>query len=409
MPSGIHYHHLGFRNVEAEQFKEVLDGANLEHTIISGQRGRAEIEQFHGAAFSLDRGHYAFPVVARGQFAAGCICIGIATGEHVATWINGSFTGRGDLQLYYEGADIFYRAGPEANWAGLTVTRERLQAAALKRLGRELPLSSPGAMEHLHVEPGAFNRLTRLIRSLRPNLNRIPVLRNGEATSELLLGTYVEAIATAEPSTAGIISQRAAHRHEIVRKADATMRNLIGTHYSSSHFCKGIGMSERNLELYFHEALGMSPKEWFQCLSLHRARALLQCHVTESLRVTDAALACGFEHFGRFSEAYRELFGECPSERFALPPRSTEAMRVAREKLNLGFKDALIFRHHDEVGRVIFISAPLRAGARFRFPAAAAVPATIPSTSYLARQPSFPRAVSNCHGRETERSAVDLV
>lgn len=78
-------------------------------------------------------------------------------------------------------------------------------------------------------------------------------------------------------------------------------------------------MSERNLELYFHEALGVSPKAWFQCLSLHRARALLQRHAPGRSSVTDTALACGFEHFGRFSESYRELFGELPSDTLRAP------------------------------------------------------------------------------------------
>src|SRR5215471_6948626 len=109
MFSGIHYQRLEFRDIEADQFKEVIDRANLEHTIIGGQHGRAEIEQFHGPAFSLDCGHYAFSVVARGQFAPGCICIGIAKSGSSPTWINGSLTGRGDLQFYYEGADVFYR------------------------------------------------------------------------------------------------------------------------------------------------------------------------------------------------------------------------------------------------------------------------------------------------------------
>src|SRR5689334_7322890 len=39
MSSGILYHRLEFRDVEAEQFKEVLDRSNLEHTIIAGQHG----------------------------------------------------------------------------------------------------------------------------------------------------------------------------------------------------------------------------------------------------------------------------------------------------------------------------------------------------------------------------------
>lgn len=319
MPPRIHYHRLEFRDVEAGQFKDILDRANVEHTIIAGHHGRAEIEQFRGPGFSLDRGHYAFPVVARGHFAPGCITIGIVRGERTPTWINGSATGSGHVQIYYEGADIFYRAGPEGRWAGLTVTRERLQAVARKRLGRELPLAGPGAMEHLPVDRNAFARLARSIDSLRPNSNGVAIFRNAEASSDLLLGAYVEAIATADPSFAGGIRQRAAYRNEVVRRADAAIRGLIGQAYSSTQLCRGLGMSERNLELYFHEALGVSPKAWFQCLSLHRARALLQRHAPGRSSVTDTALACGFEHFGRFSESYRELFGELPSDTLRAP------------------------------------------------------------------------------------------
>jgi AraC-like DNA-binding protein len=235
-------------------------------------------------------------------------------GESIPTWINGSSTGRGDLQLYYEGADIFYRAGPGAYWAGLTVTRERLQAEARKRLGKELPLSKPGAMKHLHIDPGAFDRLARSIRSVRPTANGLPLFRDAAASSEVALGAYVEVIASADPSSASVIRQRVAHRNEVVRRADAVMRCLVGSAYSSTRLCKTLGMCERNLELYFHEALGVSPKAWFQNLSLHHARTMLRRNATGKGSVTKVALACGFEHFGRFSATYRKLFGESPSE-----------------------------------------------------------------------------------------------
>jgi transcriptional regulator GlxA family with amidase domain len=169
-------------------------------------------------------------------------------------------------------------------------------------------------MEHLHVDSRAFDRLTRLIRSLQPNSNGLSLFRDAEAASELVLGTYVEAIAAAEPSTANAIRRRAAYRYEVVRRTDATMRNLVGRPFSSAQLCNCLGMSERNLELHFHEALGVSPKAWFQYLSLHKARMMLRHHAPGRGSVTDTALACGFEHFGRFSEAYRKLFGEWPSQ-----------------------------------------------------------------------------------------------
>jgi AraC-like DNA-binding protein len=324
MSSGIHYHRREFRDVEAGQFKEVLERADLEHTIIGGHRGHAEIEQFHGPAFSLDLGHYDFPIVARGRFAPGHICIGLVKCGYLPIWINGSSTGHGHLQLNYEGTDVFYKAGPERYWAGLTVTRERLQAEAGTRLGRKLQLLGPGAMQHLHVDAGAFHRLTRLIDSLRPQSRGISPHRTAEASGELLLGAYVEAIATANPPSASGIQRRAAQRHEVVRRADAAMRGLIGTTYSSTRICRSLGMSERNLELNFHEALGVSPKAWFQYLALHHARTILRRKGAGRGRVTEVALACGFEHFGRFSKAYRELFGERPSEtlRSSAPPSS---------------------------------------------------------------------------------------
>jgi transcriptional regulator GlxA family with amidase domain len=177
-------------------------------------------------------------------------------------------------------------------------------------------------MEHLHIDPGAFDRLTRLIRSLRPKANGNSLSRDAEAASELVLGAYVEAIATADPSSAEFIRQRVAYRHEVVRRADAAMRCLVGNAYSSTQLCKNLGMCERSLELYFHEALGVTPKAWFQYLSLHHARTMLRQKATGRGSVTDVALACGFEHFGRFSGAFRELFGELPSDtlRSQTPP-----------------------------------------------------------------------------------------
>jgi AraC family transcriptional regulator, ethanolamine operon transcriptional activator len=92
------------------------------------------------------------------------------------------------------------------------------------------------------------------------------------------------------------------------------MRSLIGRAYSSNEVCRSVGVSERNLELHFQDALGVSPKSWFHHLALHRARTELLRRTPHRGLVTEVALNCGFEHFGRFSRWYLDLFGVSPSE-----------------------------------------------------------------------------------------------
>jgi AraC family ethanolamine operon transcriptional activator len=305
------YHRLLFQDFSSEGLREVVDRADLEHTVISRAPCTAAVEQFRTPDFSLDYGYYSFAVVVRGRFAPGNLCIGTGWGEPVPTWVNGLHVGRRHLQLYTEECELLYRAGAEARWIGLTVTRERLQTEALHRLGRELPLPATGT-GHLLVDPGVTARLIQMIRRMTPGSGVIS--REPEQIGRMIIGAYLEALASADTSAAAAIRQRAAYRLAIVRSADAAMRRLIGGAYSSSRLCKHIGVSERNLELHFQEALGVSPRSWFQHLALHRARCELLRRTPHRGLVTAIALECGFEHFGRFSRCYRDLFGESPSE-----------------------------------------------------------------------------------------------
>lgn len=323
MNARFSYNRLEFRDIEADRFKHVLDGANLEHTVTSRQSGNAIIEQFHGSHFSIDLGDYAFPIVARGQFAPGCICIGMAFGTHTPTWINGFSTGDGHLQIYSEGTELLYRAGPDASWIGLTITREKLQIAALARLGRELKISPRSNMEHWRVDAAALTRLAQLVRSVIPkpgNMQREPA-----KTEAVIVGAYVEVLASAEESVADRVRKRAAWRLDVLQRATAAMQHLVGSSYSSSRLCRHLGVSERNLELYFQEALGLSPKAWFQHIALRKARRKLLLDDSCGTSVTQIALDCGFEHLGRFSESYRKLFGELPSDTLR---RSRPALRA---------------------------------------------------------------------------------
>ena len=76
--------------------------------------------------------------------------------------------------------------------------------------------------------------------------------------------------------------------------------------------CQLAGISERALRNNFLKATGLSLQQYLTNYRLQKARALLlENKVAE---VGDAAIACGIPHAGRFSQYFKALYGEFPSE-----------------------------------------------------------------------------------------------
>lgn len=76
------------------------------------------------------------------------------------------------------------------------------------------------------------------------------------------------------------------------------------------------GISVRSLSDLFRREHGTSPMKYVTEVRLQAARRLLTGR-SQGLTVAEAATACGFSGFGRFSALYRARFGELPSETLA--------------------------------------------------------------------------------------------
>jgi AraC-like DNA-binding protein len=100
---------------------------------------------------------------------------------------------------------------------------------------------------------------------------------------------------------------------KIVRTCEDYTLNLDGRRPYLSELCATANVSERTLQYAFHDIMGMSPLTYLHRLRLHRARHELRKAKSGSTTVTDVALNWGFWHFGEFSRAYKNCFGELPS------------------------------------------------------------------------------------------------
>jgi len=78
--------------------------------------------------------------------------------------------------------------------------------------------------------------------------------------------------------------------------------------------CQAAGVSERTLEYAFKAVLGLTPVAYLIRLRLHRVRQALLAAPRGSTTVSAEALRWGFWHFGEFSRAYKDCFGELPSD-----------------------------------------------------------------------------------------------
>lgn len=100
---------------------------------------------------------------------------------------------------------------------------------------------------------------------------------------------------------------------QIVRACEDYTLNLEDRRPYLSELCTTANVSERTLQYAFHDIMGMSPLTYLLRLRLHRARDELRNAQSGSTTVTDVAMNWGFWHFGEFSRAYKNCFGEVPS------------------------------------------------------------------------------------------------
>jgi transcriptional regulator GlxA family with amidase domain len=83
--------------------------------------------------------------------------------------------------------------------------------------------------------------------------------------------------------------------------------------------CAATGVSERTLRQFCHKHLGMAPVRYLWLRRMQFARAALMRADPATATVTEIATSHGFWELGRFSVAYRTLFGESPSASLRRP------------------------------------------------------------------------------------------
>jgi len=184
---------------------------------------------------------------------------------------------------------------------------------------REEDFRMPHGVETLHVNAVMARRLFDWGKRLVDTAARQPALFNERKEERVaaqveLLETLLATLGAASDFEPTRSDQTRQAQSLIVKIAEDYALSHTGDHLYVTDLCRVAAVSERTLEYAFKEVMGLTPVAYLIRLRLHRVRQALLAATHGSTTVSAEALNWGFWHFGEFSRAYKDCFGELPSD-----------------------------------------------------------------------------------------------
>jgi len=118
----------------------------------------------------------------------------------------------------------------------------------------------------------------------------------------------------------------------IVERAEALVRARPADAIHIAALSRFVGISERGLRNAFYTVRGLSPKRSLLTMRLSDVRLALVTSTAAPTTVTQVATQFGFYELGRFAVAYRQAFGEAPSQSLYAHLKSSKFGLSAKER-----------------------------------------------------------------------------
>ena len=281
---------------DAQEQAHALSGWNQNYLQLSAGLFQGELAQVEGSGIKLFVERVQQSVLQTGLLPAGVLALGVPL--HASG--GGMFCGRAcdasSLHFFSGNSGFEFRTSREHTMLGIEV-----------QLGEnvELPLHA-GTLTHT-IRP--LSKIKSYVMDLYQSARRDPTLLSTPAVvasvSDFLLDSLLRA-----PNAPGSQQDTTNTHWALVQRCVTLVNDARDEAPTVTQLCAATGVSRRTLQNAFLRVLDMSPLAYIKAVRLKQAREALK----NARSVTDAATACGFWHFGHFSQDYQALFGERPSD-----------------------------------------------------------------------------------------------
>jgi AraC-like DNA-binding protein len=199
-------------------------------------------------------------------------------------------------------------------WGSLVVGYDALARAGGTLAGRDV---APSRIDVATIRGGpvAHTRLLRLVEDAAGLAATTPEAAETPSARAALAGVLLEALVDCL-SLGNLEYDRAAvRRHRLIMsRLEAALCEREDAGLSIEELCRSAGASRRTLHEVCMEFTGVPPMRYARTYRLKGVRDALLTADPRADTVTDIAMRFGFWQLTRFGVAYRETFGEAPSE-----------------------------------------------------------------------------------------------
>ena len=216
-----------------------------------------------------------------------------------------------DIVVYGTGVSLHHRTTTQCEWGSMSLSPDDLAKAASVLADREL--SAPADTYRVRPDPSHLAHLRRLHAAAGELAWSAPEVLTHPEAARSLEEALTQAMIRCLIEGARLETDRSFRNHLSVmaRLEDFLAANLNRPLYLSE-ICAATNASERTIRICCPEHLGMGPVRYLWLQRMHLARRALLTASEGNATVTSVAMAHGFWELGRFSVAYRGLFGETP-------------------------------------------------------------------------------------------------
>jgi AraC-like DNA-binding protein len=311
------------------EHQQLIHNAEVKLLVTSPGEYRAEMARIYLPRLQMHRSHDALPRIFHSVLTSKRRIIFFLSDKEQAPMMH---SGRellpDQIMIYAPGTEHYQRSMAPCRWATMSPGLEDFAAAAEAIAGRELNV--PQATHSIRPSAQSILRLRGLhaaaghLAATAPDILTHPEV--ARAMEHELVGAMIRCLTDDEAAGEKVPGHR---RVPVMQRFERVLEERQGQPIYLAQICAAVGVSERTLRLHCQDHLGMSPHRYLWLRRMNLARRALTKADASATTVTAIATDQGFWEFGRFSVAYRKLFGETPSATLRRAPDRGQSSQLA--------------------------------------------------------------------------------